>query len=47
MSGTSDNLRVDPEDTINILVATDIHLGFDYNRKRGLCSGQYYFRHIN
>lgn len=27
----------DPEDTIRILVATDIHLGFDYSKKRGLC----------
>lgn len=31
----SSGTHVDPEDTINILVATDIHLGFDYSKKRG------------
>ncbi|KAL6445377.1 hypothetical protein ACFW04_002289 [Cataglyphis niger] len=31
----SSSTHVDPEDTINILVATDIHLGFDYSKKRG------------
>lgn len=31
----SSNVHVDPEDTINVLVATDIHLGFDYSKKRG------------
>ncbi|KYM84030.1 Double-strand break repair protein MRE11 [Atta colombica] len=31
----SANTHVDPQDTINILVATDIHLGFDYSKKRG------------
>lgn len=32
----SSSTHVDPEDTMNILVATDIHLGFDYSKKRGL-----------
>jgi len=32
----SSSAHLDPEDTINILVATDIHLGFDYSKKRGL-----------
>ncbi|KAG5319523.1 MRE11 protein, partial [Acromyrmex heyeri] len=31
----SANTHVDPQDTISILVATDIHLGFDYSKKRG------------
>ena len=32
----SSSIRIDPEDTISILVATDIHLGFNYSKKRGL-----------
>lgn len=31
----SSETRIDPEDTISILVATDIHLGFDYSKQRG------------
>ncbi|EFN86093.1 Double-strand break repair protein MRE11 [Harpegnathos saltator] len=31
----SSGARADPEDIINILVATDIHLGFDYSKQRG------------
>jgi hypothetical protein len=34
MSGPSDT-HVDPEDTIKILLATDIHLGYNYCKKRG------------
>lgn len=34
MSGSSTD-TLDPEDTINILVATDIHLGFNYSKKKG------------
>lgn len=38
----SSSTDIDPEDTIKILVATDIHLGFDYNKKRGLFSILYF-----
>lgn len=35
MSGSA-GTSIDPEDTINILVATDLHLGFNYSKKKGL-----------
>lgn len=31
----SSNANIDPQDTIKILVATDIHLGFDHSKQRG------------
>lgn len=34
MSEASD-AQIDPEDTVKILVATDIHLGYNYSKKRG------------
>lgn len=27
--------KKNPNDTMKILIATDIHLGFEYNKKRG------------
>lgn len=35
MAETSNSSR-DPEDTVKILVATDIHLGYSHDKKRGL-----------
>lgn len=29
--------NINKDDTFKILIATDIHLGFDYNKKRGWC----------
>lgn len=29
------NEKTNPDDSIKILIATDIHLGFEYNKKRG------------
>jgi len=46
MSESSSRSHVDPEDTINILVATDIHLGFDYSKKRGLFFTTVFFNNI-
>ncbi|XP_012221953.1 double-strand break repair protein MRE11 [Linepithema humile] len=31
----SGHVDIDPEDTITVLVATDIHLGFNYSKKKG------------
>lgn len=41
----SSSTHVDPDDTINVLVATDIHLGFDYSKKRGLFLRRKNFQH--
>lgn len=34
-SGKTRDSKRNPNDTIKILIATDIHLGFEYNKKRG------------
>ncbi|KOX68243.1 Double-strand break repair protein MRE11 [Melipona quadrifasciata] len=34
-SGKSRDSKRNPDDTIKILIATDIHLGYEYNKKRG------------
>ncbi|XP_043517883.1 double-strand break repair protein MRE11 isoform X1 [Frieseomelitta varia] len=34
-SGKTRESKRNPDDTIKILIATDIHLGFEYNKKRG------------
>lgn len=38
----SSSTRIDPEDTISVLVATDIHLGFDYSKQRGSFLVEYF-----